>query len=268
MLRVSVVIITFNEGSNIVNCIRSAQQISDDIVVVDSGSDDNTVALARQNGAKTFCIEWQGYGFSRNFGAQQSRYPWIFSLDADERITPALVSSIQKLKLTDNNLLIKFRRENFIGNKKIRFGTPGFETIARIYHRDIYKWDNTLVHEKLIAPNATKKIIPGSILHFGRRNYEEYKNRSDLYAQMSAEKYALEGRNAGYAKRLFSPLFNSLKSYIFQLGFLDGKLGFLIAVNIASYSWLKYFYLQQLYSEVKNDEKSFRDQRNIEAASS
>jgi len=268
MLRVSVVIITFNEGSNIVDCIRSAQQISDDIVVVDSGSDDNTVALARQNGAKTFCIEWQGYGFSRNFGARQARHPWILALDADERITPELAASIGKLKINDNQLLIKFRRENFIGNKKIRFGTPGFETITRIYHRDTYQWDNTLVHEKLVAPKARKKLIPGSILHYGQKNYEEYKNKSDLYAQMSAEKYALEGRKAGYAKRLLSPFFNSIKSYIFQFGFLDGKLGFLIAVNIASYSWLKYFYLQQLYSEVKSEESTFRNQRNIETASS
>jgi len=175
MLRVSVVIITFNEESNIVDCIRSAQQISDDIIVVDSGSNDNTVALARQNGAKTFCIEWQGYGYSRNFGARHSLHEWIFALDADERITPALASSINNLKISDTGLLIKFRRENFIGVRKIRFGTPGFETISRIYHRNMYQWDTTLVHEKLVAPKAGKKLIHGSILHYGQKNYEEFK---------------------------------------------------------------------------------------------
>jgi len=267
MFRVSVVIITFNEESNIVDCIRSAQQISDDIIVVDSGSKDNTVALARKNGAKTYCIEWQGYGYSRNFGARQSRHEWIFALDADERITPVLASSINNLKISDNRLLIRFRRENFIGERKIRFGTPGFETISRIYHRDLYQWDNTLVHEKLVAPKAEKKLIHGSILHYGQKNYEEFKKKSDLYAQMSAEKYSLEGRNAGFAKRIFSPLFNSIKSYIFQLGFLDGKLGFIVAVNIASYSWLKYFYLRQIYAEAKNDEHSFGNKRKIETAS-
>jgi len=84
---------------------------------------------------------------------------------------------------------------------------------------------------------------------------------------MSAEKYSIEGRDAGYAKRIFSPVFNSVKSYIFQLGFLDGKLGFIVAVNIAYYSWLKYFYLRQIYAEAKNDQRSFGKKRKIETAS-
>ena len=94
MSKISVVIITLNEEKNIIDCIRSAKLLSDDIIVVDSGSVDNTVQLARHEGARVFPIKWQGYGFSRNLGAGKAKHNWIFALDADERISPALATII------------------------------------------------------------------------------------------------------------------------------------------------------------------------------
>ena len=90
MSLVSVVIITHNEENNIVDCIRSARLVTNDIVVVDCGSEDLTVIMAEKEGARTFVIDWQGFGFSRNFGAAQARHDWILALDADERISKEL----------------------------------------------------------------------------------------------------------------------------------------------------------------------------------
>ena len=249
----SVVIITRNEENNIIDCIRSAKQVSNDIIVVDCGSEDLTVQMAQAEGARTFVISWQGFGFSRNYGAAQARHNWILALDADERISEALAFSIKRTEFFSENQLVKFGRVNYIGDERINYGTLGFERVKMIYNRKCCELDQTLVHEKLISaqPLTTRKI-KGQLIHFGLKSFEDYKNRSVLYAQMSAEKYLLEGRKNSLLKRVGSPFFNALKSYIFQLGFLEGKKGFRLAKTIAYYSWLKYYYLHQLRSETEN----------------
>src|SRR6476660_9693532 len=102
MNSLSVVIITRNEEHNIAGCVQSAKLVSDDVIVVDSGSDDQTIKLAIQNGARVFSIHWEGYGFSRNYGSVRAKHNWIFALDADERISPELASSIEKLNLNNS----------------------------------------------------------------------------------------------------------------------------------------------------------------------
>lgn len=265
-MNLSVVIITLNEESNIVDCIRSAKTMSDDIIVVDAGSDDRTAELAKNNGASVFSVDWQGYGASRNFGAKQARHNWIFALDADERITPKLAAAVKLLHFANANTVYKFRRQNYVGTKKISFGTWGFETVKRIYNRNMAEWDLSLIHEKLISGNVHSKYIGGKLKHYGLKNFADYKTKAVLYAQISAEKYFAEGKKIFFLKRIFSPVFNSCKSYIFQFGFLDGRAGFIIAKNTARYSWLKYFYLHQLYSKETLPSIDF-GKRKIKAAS-
>ena len=267
MKPVSVVIITRNEENNIVDCIRSARLISSDIIVVDSGSRDRTVELAGEEGARVFQISWQGYGYSRNYGAQKARNHWVFAMDADERISTGLADSVNNLDLSDPSLVYKFRRQNFIGQRLMKFGTPGYDHVVRIYHRHHCEWDKTLVHEKLVFTNGRKKQIPGYIIHYAFRNVADYKSKTAIYAQMSAEKYLLEERRAGFTKRFISPVFNSAKSYFFQLGFLEGRLGILVAVTIARYTWLKYYHLRRLRQQGLEKRPSFATLTTIETVS-
>lgn len=260
----SVVIITRNEENNIADCIQSARLISNDIIVVDSGSEDNTISLAEQYGAKVFSITWMGYGHSRNYGAAQAKNNWILALDADERMDQTLALSIRSLRFDNDNCIYRFRRKNYLGKREIRFGALGFETVKRIYHRDHAKWDLTQVHEKLVSPHSKKAIIAGHIRHYGLKNAEDYKAKAVSYALMSAEKYFFQGYETSFLKRMASPLFNSLKSYVFQLGFLDGRLGFTVARTIAYYSWLKYFYLDQMLAENKRKELSLSPKPQLE----
>jgi glycosyltransferase involved in cell wall biosynthesis len=266
MNAISVVIITHNEERNIADCIQSARLVSGNIIVVDAGSDDATVQQALQSGASVFSVAWGGYGASRNFGAEKARHDWILALDADERISPELAVAIAELKLPDSNCLYRFHRKNYLNRQKIRFGTPGFETVKRIYNRKYAQWDLTPVHEKLVSEKPEKKRIRGHIDHFGLKSKEDHKAKAVLYAQMSAEKYFLQGRKTYFLKRYFSPLFNAAKSYIFQLGFLDGANGWTIAKNIAYYSWLKYFYLHQLRKNAKIREVRFSPKPRVERA--
>jgi glycosyltransferase involved in cell wall biosynthesis len=266
MNSLSVVIITKNEEHNIVDCVRSAKLVSDDVIVVDSGSVDRTIELAISSGAKVFTTRWKGYGFSRNLGAFKAKKSWILALDADERISAELALSIGKLSLGDRNIIYRFRRNNYFAGQKICFGTLGNETVKRIYNRNYAQWDLSLVHEKLESLRPTKRFIRGYIDHFGLKNAEDYEAKAILYAQMSAEKYLIKGKNANMFKRFLSPLFNSVKSYIFQLGFLDGEKGWISAKTIAYYSFLKYFYLHQLLKKSKIRNISFPSKSHVERA--
>lgn len=258
MSSVSVVIITRNEELNIVSCIRSARQLTDDIIVVDCGSEDQTVKLAEEAGARAYQVEWQGFGYSRNFGAFMARYHWIFALDADERVSPQLAATVARLELSSPSKAYRFRRNNHLAQKKISFGTLGYEKVTRIYHRQYAEWDLSLVHEKLVSKKLLQRTrIKGYINHYGLKSFEDYRSKSIQYAQLSAKKYYSEGRKVNVLKRFISPLFNSVKSYVFQYGFLEGKAGVKMAFMIAYYSWLKYAYLQQLQKQ-KIVTKDFR----------
>jgi glycosyltransferase involved in cell wall biosynthesis len=240
--------------------------VSEDIVVIDTCSNDQTAGLALSSGARVFSTEWKGYGFSRNLGAEKAKNDWILALDADERITETLASSIRKLKFKDTNCIYRFRRKNYLGKKKIQFGTLGFETVKRIYNRRHAQWDLTLVHEKLESVHPSEKMIKGSIDHFGFKNEDDYQSKAVLYAQMSAEKYFIQGKKSTWFKKFGSPFFNATKSYIFQLGFLDGRAGWISTRTIAYYSWLKYFYLQQYWKGAKIKEIRFSATSHIERA--
>ena len=248
----SVVIITYNEQDNIADCIRSVKPLTDDIIVVDAGSSDNTIELAQLAGANVYSTECHGYGFSRNLGATKAKYNWILSLDADERVSPELIHSIQATDLSNPLHIFNFRRRNYINQKKIRFGTMGADKVTRIYNRDSTKWDVSLVHEKLEGDEITKKFLSGHIDHFCFKSLDDYKTKAEQYARMSAKKYFIEGKKAALLKMIFSPIFNSVKSYVFQLGFLEGMKGIKITGIIAHYSWLKYAYLQELQNNKGN----------------
>lgn len=247
---ISVVIITKNEEHNIVDCIGSAKLVTDDIIVIDSGSSDQTLVLAQEQGANVMRLGWRGYGAAKNYGANLAKYNWIFSLDADERITPQLTASIQKLKLNKADCVYQFSRTNYIGSKKIRFGTGGSDKVIRLYNKHNVSWDVTAVHEKLVGAN-TKEKIKGSLIHYSAKSLQNYKEKITFYAKLSAEKYLEQGLHAGFTKRFIAPLFNSFKSYFLQLGFLDGRTGFGLAKLIAYYTWLKYHELHQLELEKK-----------------
>lgn len=251
---VSVIIISRNEELNIRACIRSARLISDDIIVVDTGSCDNTVELAKVEGAQVITSGWEGYGTSKNKGAEHAKHDWIFSLDADERISPGLAESINKLQFENRTYVYEFKRENYLGAKKIKFGADGFDKVTRIYHRRQTEWDQTPVHEKLVGPGV-RKSISGILIHDSTKTVEDYREKLICYAKLSAVKYFENGKKASLVKRFLSPAFNTLKSYVFQLGFLDGLTGLKLAGLIFHYTRLKYSYLRRLNKEQSNSRK-------------
>ena len=243
---VSVVIITKNEGRNIAACVGAARLLTNDVVVVDSGSTDNTVSLARNAGAVVIETEWLGYGAARNTAAAHAVNDWILAVDADERVTKGLAEVIRGLQAGSGKTAFGFKRQNFYLGKKIRFGEWGRDKVYRLYNRNYVQWDLSPVHEVLVGQEA-KELVPGASLHhFSITDPIQNKIKTEKYARLNAEKLAQSGRQAGWAKRYLSPAFNFFRMYILLLGFLDGRAGFEIAVATTRYVWLKYHLLHQL----------------------
>ena len=249
MLQISIVIITKNEALNIVDCILSAKKLSNDIIVVDSGSVDTTVLLAQRQHVKVQSISWKGYGDARNTGAAIASNDWILSLDADERITDELASSILAIDLASPNIIYGFKRLNFFGNQKISYGALAHDRVFRLYNRKHNFWNAVPVHETLVGNNPQRHTLDFYAEHYGIRTEAHYLQKKMGYAYLCALKYKQERKRFIAALLLFSPAFNFIKSYIFQLGFLDKRIGFIVARINAHYTRKKYEQLQMMMKE-------------------
>ncbi len=243
---ISVIIITKNEADNISNCIKSARLVSNDILVVDSGSTDVTIYNAQHAGAKVISIEWTGFGAARNAGSVSAQNDWVLAIDADERVTENMAVTIKKINFNDDFVIYGFKRQNYFLGKKIRFGQWGRDTVYRLYNRKHVSWDLSPVHEHLIGEHTNKQMLKGVIDHYPVVREEQNSEKTIRYATLNAEKYFKQGKRSTLEKRYLSPVFDFVKSYIFLLGFLDGKQGFVIARSTSRYVQLKYRFLHQL----------------------
>ncbi|GAC1450017.1 MAG: glycosyltransferase family 2 protein [Chitinophagaceae bacterium] len=251
MPQLSVVIITKNEACNIIDCIASAKKISTDIIIVDSGSTDATVSLAKTEQVRVKSIVWKGYGHARNTGALLACNDWIFALDADERITDAFARSIKNTACTDAHVIYGFKRINYFAGKRIRHGSFAHDRVARLYNRCNAQWNMWPVHEKLTGNLLQKVMLKTYLQHYTARTEAYYLQKIRYYAVLCALKYQQEGKSFIHARRWLSPAFNFVKDYIFQLGFLDKDAGFIIARLNAFYTRKKYQELLALLNEGK-----------------
>lgn len=246
---ISVVIITKNEAHIIGNTLKSLQPVISDIVIVDSGSTDDTISICKQMNATVIETDWSGYGINKNRGIAAAKYDWILSLDADEAIDETLQQSLLQLSLQNESEVFDIRFKNFFCNKWIRFGEWGFDWHIRLFNRRKVHWNNVAVHENLVFPeDVVVSKLKGNILHYTVQSRQEYDAKTDHYARMNAKKYAEAGKRPNIFKQYFSPVFAFVQHYIFRLGFLDGREGFIIAKTTARYTFLKYRYLKEMSS--------------------
>ena len=244
---ISVVIITNNEAHIIANTLQSLQAVTSDIVVVDSGSTDETVAICKKFLANVIETGWAGYGINKNMGIEAAKNDWILSLDADEAIDTELQQSLLQLTLSNDKEVFDLRFKNFFCNKWIRFGEWGFDWHIRLFNRKRVHWNNVAVHENLVFPADVKVTkLKGNVLHYTVHNRKEYDAKTDHYARINAKKYVEAGKRPNLFKQYFSPIFAFIQHYIFRLGFLDGAEGFIIAKTTARYTFLKYRYLKEM----------------------
>jgi len=230
MSKFSVVIITLNEERNISKCIDAALMVSDDIIIVDAKSNDNTVKIAKEKGAKVYIQEWKGYSKAKNFGAKMASNDWIISIDADEVISEKLSSSIQNIDLKDNTVYQINVLSNFLGSwVKFSGWYPSWK--KRIYNKTLFGWNNAEVHEALTGKIDYELLgLEGNLLHFSYQSPEDVEIKIERYSKLLAKEIIKKGKRIGVLKRLFGPTYKFINTFIFKLGILDGITGYKISI--------------------------------------
>jgi glycosyltransferase involved in cell wall biosynthesis len=234
----SVAIITLNAAAQLEACLRSVR-FADEIVVVDSGSNDGTQALAERHGARVIQQDWLGFGPQKQFAVEQASHDWVLCLDADERVTPQLQASIENALKNPSTGAFRFPRKNRFLGRYLKHGEGYPDWSLRLFDRRQARWSADAVHEKVETQSRIGEL-PGDLLHDSAESLAAYLTKQNRYTTLAADMAFAAGKRAGFARIVFSPLLRFLKLYFVRQGFRDGLPG-LIHIAIGCFnSFVKY----------------------------
>lgn len=238
----SVIVLTKDEADNIGPCLDTVAW-ADELIVYDSGSRDDTVAIARQRGVRVEVdADWQGYGEQRRRAQACANGQWILMLDADERVSAELAEEIRQVVAANElDAVCLLPRLSWCFGSFIRHGGWYPDYVARLYPRDVARYDEALVHEKLVVPAGVRQVkLRGDLLHFTYRDLQHYLVKSAGYAAAWAEQRARRGRRASLPQGLLHGVGCFVRMYLLRGGFLDGRAGLLLALLSAHSTFAKY----------------------------
>jgi glycosyltransferase involved in cell wall biosynthesis len=242
----SVLVITRNEENNIVDCLESVGW-ADDIVVVDAGSSDRTVELARRFTQKVFVTPWGGFSEAKEFALRQASNEWVLWLDADERVPPALGAEIRETLADGAPSYAGFRlarRAYFLGKWIRHCGWyPGY--VLRLFRRDAGAFNRSRVHERLELRGPAGRLR-NDLLHFTDETLYHYFSKFNTYTSLAAEDAHEAGRSSSAYDLLLRPPYLFFRMYLFRGGFLDGMHGLVLSLCSAGYVFVKYAKLNEL----------------------
>jgi glycosyltransferase involved in cell wall biosynthesis len=245
MPRLSVFIIALNQEANIGECLASVS-FADEIVVVDTGSADRTVELARSYTDRVLTASWEGFGRTKNFALDQARGDWVFSLDTDERVPPALKDEILAVVAADGPLDgYRVPRQNYFCGRWIRRLGWYPDYTLRLFRRGQGRFRDREVHEEVVVA-GTVGTLKTPLTHYSYRSVSEYVARMDRYARLAAQELAKAGRRPVPGELFARPVLSFFHLYFIRLGFLEGTPGYTLAVLMSMYKFLKYYYLREL----------------------
>jgi glycosyltransferase involved in cell wall biosynthesis len=223
-LTLSVVVITRDAGTELAECLDSAG-FAAEIIIVDSGSVDNTVEIARSRGARVIEHAWLGFGPQKNFAVAQASHDWILSLDADERVTPALADGIRAVLAAPRfNAYMMPRRNRFLG-RWLQHGEGYPDWNLRLFHRRHARWSGDAVHEHVLADGPVGRLA-GDLLHASAESLDAYLAKQNRYTTLQAEALYARGERSSTLRLVLSPLVRFIRFYVLRAGFLDGVAGF------------------------------------------
>jgi glycosyltransferase involved in cell wall biosynthesis len=223
-LPLSVAVIALDAESQIGPLLESVR-FADEVVVVDSGSRDGTVALAERMGARVVPQAWLGFGRQKQFAVTAARHDWVLCLDADERVTPALAASIAAELAAPRYKAYRMARRNRFLGRWLSHGEAYPDWSLRLFHRAHAGWSNDDVHETVLTTTEVGRLA-GDLLHESAEDVATYLAKQNRYTSLHAEALYRQGVRAGYARLLVNPLVRFIKFYILRLGILDGGPGF------------------------------------------
>jgi len=223
-LALSLVVITRDAGAQLADCLASAN-FAADVVVVDSGSTDDTVEIARSRGARVVGQAWLGFGAQKNFAVSEARHDWILALDADERVSPRLAASIRDALVAPRHDAYEMARCNRFLGRWLRHGEGYPDWNVRLFDRRRARWSDDAVHENVVAQGSIGRL-DGDLLHASAESLDDYLAKQNRYTTLQAQALYARGERATLAHLVLSPAFRFLRFYVIRAGFLDGVAGF------------------------------------------
>lgn len=257
MSGISVFIITKNEEDRIANAINAVKNFADEILVIDSGSTDNTTEIARNLGAAVISNQWQGYGPQKVFGENLCKNKWILNIDADEEVLPELALEIKEL-FTKNNqdqfFGYKIKIVNkFFGEKKPKRLAYYYNQL-RLYNKEYYGFKDSTVHDSVILKNPDTKNKVGqlknSIAHQSFRSYKHWIEKINSYSEMQAINDFKRGKKPGVLKILITPIFAFIKGYLIRRYFIYGFKGIIYSYIFAFGRTIKLIKTRELFRKI------------------
>lgn len=253
-LPITLVVMTYNEAKSIARCLDSVPFAAEKLVI-DSGSTDDTVAIAQAHGARVVHQDWLGFGPQRNFATTQASHPWLLALDADEYLTPALATELQQklpALMAGDVCAAYLRRATIYMGAPMRWYLPSMgEKMARLYHRDRARWTDARVHESLRfdGPSVT---LDARFNHENNPSLPEKQLKVLRYAELKCRDWLEKDKPVRMWQTPFVFPLAFIKDYVFRLGFLDGWRGYAIAQTAASYA----VYKRMRYYEMRHNPSS------------
>ena len=238
-MQLTVTVITYNEADHIAAALDSVSW-ADEVIVVDSGSTDGTVEIARGKAHRVIQRGWPGYSDQKNFAADSATHDWMLSMDADERVTPALSREIRELLQRGPRLRgYRIKRVSFYLGRWIRTTDWFPDYQLRLYDRRAGRWNGLKIHESFQLNEGAPGVLAGEMDHYAYRNISHHLQKIDAYTTLIADQWVAEGRQTSMAAMALHPWFAFVRNYILRRGFKDGTAGFLVSLLNSYYVFLK-----------------------------
>jgi glycosyltransferase involved in cell wall biosynthesis len=244
MTTLTVIIVAKNEAHNIAECVRSAM-FATEVIVLDSGSTDGTPDIAQSEGAKVVSTDWPGYGLQQTRGIAMARSDWVLSLDADERISASLQAEV--LKVIHNPSADGYRvpRLSSMCGTFIHHSGWRPDYTLRLVKREKAGFTDHFLHAHMTV-NGSRADLTESLIHYSYRDLDDVLEKLNRYASGNAKDLNTKGVQGSLSKAITHGFWAFVRTYIFRLGFLDGRYGFILAVYNAESTYYKYLKLMAL----------------------
>jgi glycosyltransferase involved in cell wall biosynthesis len=249
-LPLTVAIIALDAASQIGPCLASVEEFAGEILVVDSGSTDETAAIAKRHGARVVHNEWPGFGRQKQFAVQSAANDWVLCLDVDERVTERLAAAIRAALGSRAYKAYRLARRNRFLGVWLAHGEGYPDWSLRLFHRAHASWSNDEVHEAVLT-TAQVGRLDGDLLHDSAEDIATYMAKQNRYTTLHAEALFKQGVRASAWRLFVNPLVRFVKFYVVKLGFLDGGAGFAHVVIGCNNTFHKYLKLLELQKAAK-----------------
>ncbi|MFU8789298.1 MAG: glycosyltransferase family 2 protein [Methylobacter sp.] len=248
----SIIIITKNEAEHIGRCLASVAW-ADELIVLDSGSSDDTVAICRHYTDKVYQTDWPGFGVQKQRALDKASGDWVLSVDADEVVTPELRAEIEKALQQEHYSGYEIPRLSSYCGRQMRHGGWWPDSILRLFRRDCGRFTDAVVHETIIVHGAVGRMY-SPLLHDAFVNLDEVLHKVNAYSTLGAEMLYQRGVRSSLSKAILKGLWTFMRTYLIKMAILDGRQGLMLSISNAEGAYYKYLKLWELQNQQASEQ--------------